>query len=100
MDQSSPAIVWSDVAVDSRESPAMIRIHLRHSKCDQFGKGVDIVFGQMGHSLCPVTAIIWYISVHGSGQGLFFQFPQARSGGDGSMVCGSTTLSVGVIGAA
>ena len=74
VDQSSPVIVWSDVAVESRESPAMIRIHLRHSKCDQFGKGVDIVLGRTG----PVTAIIQYVSVYGSGQGLFFQLPQAR----------------------
>ena len=78
MDQSSPVIVWSDVAVGSRESPAMVRIHLRCSKCDQFGKGVDIVLGRTGHSLCPVTAIIQYISVRGSGQGLFFHLPQAR----------------------
>ena len=55
VDQSSPVIVWSDVAVGSRESPAMVRIHLRHSKCDQFGKGVDIVLGRTGHFLCPVT---------------------------------------------
>ena len=32
VDQSSPVIVWSDVTVDSRESPAMVRIHLRRSK--------------------------------------------------------------------
>ena len=78
VDQSSPVIVWSDVAVDSRESPVMVRIHLRRSKCDQFGKGVDIVLGRTGHSLCPVTAVIQYICVRGSGQGLFFQLPQAR----------------------
>ena len=78
VDQSSPVIVWSDVAVDSHESPAMVRIHLRRSKCDQFGKGVDIVLGRTGHSLCSVTAIMRYISVRGSGQGIFFQLPQAR----------------------
>ena len=40
------------------------------SKCDQFGKGVAIVLGRTGHSLCSVNDI----SVCGSG----FQLPQAR----------------------
>ena len=94
VDQSSPVIVWSGVAVDSHESPAMIRIHLRRSKCHQFGKGVDIVLGRTGHSLCPVTAIIRYISVRGSGQGLFFQHPQARVVMKAWYVCGLGSLGL------
>ena len=46
VDQSSPVIVWSDVAVDNRESPAIVRIHLRRSKCDQFGKGLTLFWGE------------------------------------------------------
>ena len=36
---------WGDVAVDSHENPSMVRIHLKRSKCDQFGVGADIVVG-------------------------------------------------------
>ena len=36
---------WGDVAVDSHENPSMVRIHLKRSKCDEFGIGADIVVG-------------------------------------------------------
>ena len=40
-DKYVPAVnlSWGDVAVDCRASP---KIHLKQSKCDQFGKGVDV----------------------------------------------------------
>jgi hypothetical protein len=41
----------------------MVRIHLRRSKCDQFGGGVDVVIGRTGTSLCPVTAVMNYLYI-------------------------------------
>ena len=32
------------------------KIHLKRSKCDQFGKGVDVVLGMTGMPICPVKA--------------------------------------------
>ena len=43
---------WHDVAVDSIENPSLVQIHLKRSKCDQFGSGADIVVGRTGESLC------------------------------------------------
>ena len=42
----------------------MIQIHLKTSKTQQFGLGVDVVLGTMGTTctLCPVTAMIQYIA--------------------------------------
>ena len=37
---------WGDVAVDNRTSPSMVKVHLKRSKCDQFGRGVDVVVGR------------------------------------------------------
>ncbi len=34
---------WGDVAVDSYTAPSIIQIHLKQSKCDQFGRGVDVI---------------------------------------------------------
>ena len=52
---------WGDVAVDNRDSPSVVKIHLRKSKCDQFGKGIDIFVGRTDSTiLCPVTAITDY----------------------------------------
>ena len=39
------SLSWGDVAVDSRTPPSMVKLRLHYSKCDQFGKGVDIVVG-------------------------------------------------------
>ena len=47
VDQSLPVIVWSDVAVDSHESPAMIRIHLRDvPSVTSLGKGLTLFLGE------------------------------------------------------
>ena len=66
------SLMWGDVVVNSRERPTMLRIHLKRSKCDQFGAGADIILGKTGLPLCPVTAILKYIEVRGSASGLFF----------------------------
>ena len=49
---------WGDVVVNDPAAPAMLKIHLRGSKCDQFGKGVDVFVGQSGNELCHVDAFI------------------------------------------
>jgi len=77
---SSTAIVrWGDIAVDRRDTPTLVKIHLRCSKCDQFGKGVDIIIGRTGCSICPVTAIVNYLAIRGTRAGPLFQRPQAQS---------------------
>ena len=60
--QPTASIMWGDVAVDSRENPTMVRIHLKRSKCDQFGVGANIILGRTGQSLCPVTAICFCLN--------------------------------------
>ena len=44
-------------------APTMLKIHLRRSKCDQFGKGVDVFVGQSGNELCLTVA---YLAVRGN----------------------------------
>ena len=68
-------LAWGDVAVDSRRNPRMIQIHLKTSKTQQFGPGVDVVLGTTGTTLCPVTAMVQYIAERGSQPGPFFLNP-------------------------
>ena len=63
------------MAVDDRSNPQMIQIHLKRSKCDQFGQGADVVVGMTGTEICPVTALIQFIAGRGSTQGPFFHDP-------------------------
>ena len=65
---SIPAITWSDV------KPSMIKIFLKVSKCDQFGKGVEIFIGRTNSTICPVAAILSYMVARGPSAGPFFQF--------------------------
>ena len=63
---------WGDVAVGYNSAPSLVKIHLRKSKCDQFGAGADILLGRTGCDLCPVAAIRAYISQRGRSPGHFF----------------------------
>lgn len=67
------SLMWGDVAVDGRDKPTMVRVHLKRSKCDQFGAGANIVLGATGQPLCPVTAILRYIQARGPSPGVFFR---------------------------
>ena len=68
----STDLAWGDVAVDSHDAPRIMQIHLKKSKCDQFGIGSDILVGATGSDLCPITAILSYIDVQGNQPGAFF----------------------------
>ena len=70
--QSPNPLLWGDVAINNHSCPSMVQIHLRRSKCDQFGAGVDIIVGRTGLVLCPVAAVVDYVRVRGDRAGPFF----------------------------
>ena len=49
----------------------MVQVHPKKSKCDQFGKGSDIL-GRTGSPLCPVAALLSFIALRGDRPGPFF----------------------------
>ena len=65
-------LTWGDVAVDRANPPALIKIHLKHSKCDQLGNGVDVFLGRTGTDVCPVTLTLRYVKERGPTSGPFF----------------------------
>jgi len=67
-------LAWGDLGVDDTEQPQMLKIHLRKSKVDQLGKGIDVYIGETNCRLCPVTAAVHYMSLRGSAPGPFFRF--------------------------
>ena len=70
----NPAVdlAWGDVSLDNHDNPQMVQFHLKVSKCDQLGAGVDIVVGRTGKDLYPVAALVAFVKVRGSGLGPFF----------------------------
>ncbi len=65
---------WGDVAINSIQAPARVRVHLKRSKCDQLREGVDVFLGRTANELCPVTAVLTYMAQRGGQAGAFFRF--------------------------
>ena len=70
---------WGDVAIDNPENPQAIRIYLRHSKTDQFGRGTEVIMGRTGDLLCPVAAMAASMRARGTSPGPFFIFRDGTS---------------------
>lgn len=69
---SQPAILRSDVAVDSHSSPSMLSVHLRRAKTDPFGRGVTLYLGRSGSEVCPVAAVLNYLVTRPAPDGPLF----------------------------
>ena len=68
----NPAVhlAWGDVSI-SADGQAL-RLFLKRSKTDQYGRGVEVFIGRTGDSLCPVEAVRNYANRRGSAAGAFF----------------------------
>ena len=64
---------WGDVALDSRQALRMVQIHLKVSKCDQFGGGANIILEATDDALCPVKAMVLFVTERGCALGPFFR---------------------------
>ena len=51
----------------------MVKIHLKKSKCNQFGSGADIILGRTYTPLCPVAAVLGFIAIRQGSPGPFFR---------------------------
>ena len=69
---------WGDIAIDNVADPQVLQIHLRVSKTDQLGRGVDVYVGKTGCTLCPVAAVLAYMVLRGADQGQFFKFKDGQ----------------------
>ena len=69
---------WGDVAIDNASAPTMLRVFLRVSKCDQMGRGAYVFVGRTSNSLCPVAAVLAYMTKRGTLHGQFFCDQQGK----------------------
>ena len=51
-------LCWGEVAMNNHEFPSVVQIHSKVSKCDQFGKGVDVIVAGTSGKTCPVSALV------------------------------------------
>ena len=65
---------YNDISVDNPSNPSIIQVRIKASKTDPFRNGVDIYVGKTGHVLCPVSALLNYLAIRGSEEGILFRF--------------------------
>ena len=70
----SSMLSWGNIQVDSHNHPSYLRIILRHSKTDLFGAWVSLFMGATGDTLCPVAAVLSYLSVRPNRPGPLFMY--------------------------
>ena len=57
---------YSDLAVDDALAPQAISIKIKTSKTDQCRRGYNVVLGRTDNCLCPVSALLFYLALHGN----------------------------------
>ncbi len=70
----SAHLCLNDISVNNALQPTIVRVHLKTSKTDPFRLGVDVHIGHTSNALCPVAALLSYLSARGSKPGLLFHF--------------------------
>lgn len=64
----------ADVSLDLQTNPQIVSLRIKTSKTDQFRIGVNICLGRTNNDLCPVAAVLSYISRRGTTDGPLFHF--------------------------
>jgi len=62
-----------DVSVDSLDNLQLVKIRLKASKTDPFCEGVEVYLARTMDNLCPVSAVLAWLSIRGNSQGPLFR---------------------------
>ena len=90
-------LVWGDTAIDKPHPPYMVQVFLKRSKADQFGQSVVVFLGTTSNALCPVSAILAYVSRLDDNSGAFFlPVPVGVSSDEDPLCEASSVCSVGI----
>jgi hypothetical protein len=64
----------ADISVDDRASPSKLFVQIKASKTDPFRGGVTVVLGATLQELCPITAILPFLTLRGVQEGPLLKF--------------------------
>ena len=70
--ESSHHLSLSDIAVDNRKTPRLPQLSLKESKTDPFKQSVKVYLGATDTPVCPIKAILSYLSRRGKKPGPLF----------------------------
>ena len=63
----------ADFTLNQSSSPWQITLNIKKSKTDQFRQGMQVVLGATGSDLCPVGALLDFLSLRGGEPGPLFR---------------------------
>ena len=69
-------LTTDNVLVDSLNSPSTLCVRLKQSEIDTFRIGVNVWIGKTDIVLCPVAAVLSFLSMYSTGEGPLFIFFQ------------------------
>ena len=67
---SAAHLSWGDISIS--EDGRMLRVFLKRSKTNQYGRGIEAFIGSTNDALCPVDTMHTYATRHSSAVGAFF----------------------------
>ena len=65
---------YNDIAVNDTKVPFIISLWIKQSKTDQERAGTRVVIGKTGDDICPINALLKYLSRRGDKPGPLFQW--------------------------
>ena len=69
---TDPPLLWSDIALDSRENPTVASVKIRRSKTDPFRVGVSLYLGITKDIICPIKSLAAYLALRPKKNGPLF----------------------------
>ena len=70
----SAHLCLGDVALDSTKEPTLVQLSIKQSKTDPFRQGIKLFLAKTGKSMCPVQALIPFLTAQGPIAGPLFLF--------------------------
>lgn len=74
--------MFNDISVDCTEKPQVNCVRIKASKTDPFELKQILLLGEFDNSLCPVVAVLTFMSLRdpglGPGPGPFFPFSDSK----------------------
>ena len=67
-----------DITVDDKQNPKALSVRIKQFKTDPFRHGVSIYLCKTGSPLFPVSALLSYLVVRGSGEGPLFRLKDGQ----------------------
>jgi len=62
----------NDIVLDNRKDPRLLQLHLKESKTDPFKQGIKVYVGATDSPVCPIKAMLSYLSKRSKKQGPLF----------------------------